>query len=141
VRNTLETVNALGTTKIRGVEADLTVRPVDGLTLGLSYAYTYTHVPLARNTVQEALNVAQPPVTTPVLKRSTSSIRRRTRCRARSIMTRRSAAQYRTALHLDGNYSDPVHSFVGEKLMTDKSFIVNGRLSLADIPMSAAARS
>jgi iron complex outermembrane receptor protein len=47
--NVLETVNVPGITKIRGVEADLTVKPVDGLTLTASYAYTYTKMPTVTN--------------------------------------------------------------------------------------------
>src|SRR5205085_4325977 len=43
--NNLVTINAPGTTKIRGIEADLTVRPVPGLSLNASYAYTYTDIP------------------------------------------------------------------------------------------------
>src|ERR1700712_1473736 len=43
--NNLVTINAPGNTKIRGVEADLTVNPVQGLTLTASYAYTYTKIP------------------------------------------------------------------------------------------------
>src|SRR4030095_13803037 len=39
--NNLVTFNAPGTTKIRGIEADLTVQPITGLTLNASYAYTY----------------------------------------------------------------------------------------------------
>ena len=138
VRNTLETVNALGTTKIRGVEADLTVRPVDGLSMGLSYAYTYTHVPPARNTVQEALNASlNPPVTTPVFE--TVYILYTPKNALSGSMDYElpvGGAGTELRFHVDGNYSDPVHSFAGEKLMTDKSFIVNARLSLADIPMS-----
>lgn len=138
VRNTLETVNAQGTTKIRGIEADLTVRPTDGLSLGLSYAYTYTKVPLARNTVQEQLNASlTPPVTTPVFQEVyilytpkhalSGSIDYDTPLGGNGTMLK---------LHLDGNYSSPAFSFASENVKNDKSFIVNGRLSVADIPVS-----
>ena len=43
--NNLVTINAGGITKIRGIEAELTVKPTSGLTLGASYAYTYTKIP------------------------------------------------------------------------------------------------
>ncbi len=136
VRNTLETVNALGTTKIRGVEADLTVRPMDGLTMNLSYAYTYTHVPPARNTVQEALNATlTPPVTTPVYE-TVYILYTPKNAFSASLDYNRPLGSNGTELrfHVDGNYSDPVHSFVSEALMTDKSFVMNGRLAFADIP-------
>ncbi|MBC7047165.1 TonB-dependent receptor, partial [Salmonella enterica subsp. enterica serovar Heidelberg] len=43
-----QTQNA-GNTKIRGIEADLTVKPTAGLTLSASYAYTYWKAPSAVN--------------------------------------------------------------------------------------------
>ncbi|KAJ8135171.1 hypothetical protein OY671_011616, partial [Metschnikowia pulcherrima] len=129
---------ALGTTKIRGVEADSTVRPVDGSSMGSSYAYTYTHVPPARNTVQEASNASlNPPVTTPVFE--TVYISYTPKNASSGSMDYESpvgGAGTESRFHVDGNYSDPVHSFAGEKSMTDKSFIVNARSSSADIPMS-----
>ncbi|MEY4869732.1 MAG: hypothetical protein RIS11_926 [Pseudomonadota bacterium] len=138
VRNTLETVNAAGTTKIRGIEADLTVRPADGLSLGMSYAYTHTKVPPARNTVQEQLNASlTPPVTTPVFQdvyilytpkhALSGSIDYDIPVSANGAMLK---------LHVDGNYSSPAFTFASEDVKTDKSFIVNARLSLAEIPMS-----
>jgi iron complex outermembrane receptor protein len=137
VRNTLETVNAEGITKIRGIEADLTIRPADGLTLGASYVYTYTRIPQARNTVQEALNASLPiPVTTPVYQD------------VYIVFTPKDAlsgsidyevpvgsADAMIKLHLDGNYSGSAFTFDNEPVKNDPSFIVNGRLSLADIPM------
>lgn len=137
IRNTLETVNAIGTTKIRGIEADLTIRPIDGLSMNLSYAYTHTKVPPAQNTVQEALNATlTPPVTTPVFQTVyilytpenalSGSIDYDVPVGGNGALLR---------FHLDANYSDPVHTFVSEVTLTDKSFLVNGRISLADIPM------
>lgn len=51
--NNLVTFNATGTTKIRGIEADLTIKPIDRLTLNASYAYTYTDIPLVPVTYRE----------------------------------------------------------------------------------------
>lgn len=137
VRNTLETVNAAGTTKIRGIEADLTLRPADGLSLGMSYAYTHTKVPPARNTVQEQLNASlTPPVTTQVFQdvyilytpkhALSGSIDYDIPVSANGTMLK---------LHLDGNYSSPAFTFANENVKTDKSFIVNARLSLADMQL------
>ncbi|WP_226016322.1 TonB-dependent receptor [Novosphingobium sp. FKTRR1] len=133
IRNTLETVNAAGITKIRGLEADLTVKPINSVSLGLSYAYTYTRVPAAENTVQEALNGDGKPVFQDVF----------------IVFTPKNAlsgtfdyklpvggAGAEVRLHLDGNYSDPMYTFDNEPVKSDKSFIVNARLSLADIQMS-----
>jgi iron complex outermembrane recepter protein len=138
VRNTLETVNAAGITKIRGIEADLTVRPTDGLSLGLSYAYTYTKVPPARNTVQEQLNASLvPPVTTPVFQ-DVYILYTPKHALSGSVDYDLPVGNAGAMLkfHVDGNYSSSAFSFVSENVRTDKSFIVNGRLSLADIPMS-----
>ncbi len=45
-------------------------------------------------------------------------------------------AQARVRLHLDANYADADHSFDSESLFTDSSFIVNGRIALAGIPIA-----
>lgn len=137
VRNTLETVNAIGTTKIRGIEADLTIRPIEGLSMNLSYAYTYTKVPPARNTVQEALNATLPvPITTPVFQ-TVFVLYTPENALSGSIDYDVPVGGNGTLLrfHVDANYSDPVHTFVSETTLTDKSFLVNGRISLADMPM------
>ena len=43
--HTEETRNAPGTSKIRGVEAELTARVTRNLTMSLSYAYTHAVLP------------------------------------------------------------------------------------------------
>jgi iron complex outermembrane recepter protein len=138
VRNTLETVNAIGTTKIKGIEADLTIRPTDGLSFGLSYVFTDTKVPPARNTVQEQLNASlNPPVTTPVFQ-DVFIVYTPKHALSGSVdyALPVGGAGTQIKLHLDGNYSSPAYTFDNEAVKNDKSFIVNGRLSLADIPMS-----
>ena len=118
--NNLVTINAPGTTKIRGIEAELTVRPVDGLTLGGSYAYTYTRIP-------------------PVLITSTNVYQN-----FYIVFTPRNAASgtldyvipagdAAVKLHLDANYAQSTQAFDQFATHNDASFIVNGRLSLADI--------
>jgi iron complex outermembrane receptor protein len=143
VRNTLETVNALGKTKIQGIEADLTLRPAEGLSMNLSYAYTDTKIPPARNTVQEALNASLvPPVTTPVFqdvyivytpKHALSG--------SLDYETPVGGAGAMVKLHMDANYSSPAFTFDNENVKNEKSFLVNARLSLADIPMSDAGQT
>ncbi|MET0246572.1 MAG: TonB-dependent receptor, partial [Sphingomonas sp.] len=121
-RNTVETINAPGTTKIRGLEADLTVSPARGLTLSASYAYTYTDIP-------------------PVLNPFTGVTQK-----VYIVYTPRNAASgaidYSTAvggaklkMHLDANYAQATQSFDQFATKNDASFIVNARLSLADIDM------
>ncbi|MBC2666591.1 TonB-dependent receptor [Novosphingobium flavum] len=142
VRNTLDTVNALGITKIRGVEADLTVTPVTGLSLGLSYAYTYSRVPPAENTIQEATNISQGnPGLNPVFQ-TVYIVFTPKNALSGNIDYELPVGGAGTALrfHVDGNYSDPMYTFDNEAVQSDKSFIVNARLSLADIPMSNAGQ-
>jgi iron complex outermembrane receptor protein len=43
----------------------------------------------------------------------------------------------RLRFHLDANYADPQYSFQSEPVKTDSSFIVNGRIALADIPVTS----
>ncbi|WP_395446041.1 TonB-dependent receptor domain-containing protein [Caulobacter sp. UC70_42] len=45
--HTEETRNAPGTSKIKGFEADITAKVTQGMTVGLSYAYTDVKIPAA----------------------------------------------------------------------------------------------
>jgi iron complex outermembrane receptor protein len=119
-RNTLETINAPGTTKIRGVEADLTVNPVTGLTLTGSYAYTYTHIPPVLNPFT---NVIQNVYIVYTPRNATSG--------AIDYSLPFAGATFRA--HLDGNYAQATQTFDQYATKNDSSFIVNGRLALADI--------
>jgi iron complex outermembrane receptor protein len=120
--NTLETVNAPGITKIRGIEADLTVKPMTGLTLNASYAYTYTKIPPVTNpftgVLQDVFIVFTP--------RNAAS---------GSADYERPVGNATLRLHLDGNYSQSTQTFDQFATHNDASFIVNGRLALADIPV------
>jgi iron complex outermembrane receptor protein len=119
-----EAINAPGITKIRGVEADLTLRPIPELTLTGSYAYTYWKVPPAPNplngNILQNLNIVYTPknaasgsidYVVPVAALGDASVR----------------------FHLDANYASSQYSFEAENTKTDPSFIVNGRIALADI--------
>ncbi len=124
--NNLVTINAPGTTKIRGIEADLTLRPVEGLTLNASYAYTHTEIPLV-------------PITATAGGASTTVLQR-----FYIVFTPRNAAsgsvdyelpigQSFLRFHFDGNYSQATQAFDQFALKNDASLIFNGRISLADI--------
>jgi iron complex outermembrane receptor protein len=133
--NNLVTINAPGTTKIRGFEADLTVNPVEGLTLTAAYAYTYTRIPLV-------------PITYTAAGLSTTVLQR-----FYIVFTPRNAASgsidYRVPVggggatlrfHLDANYAQATQSFDQFATKADSSFLVNGRLALADISMGAGGQ-
>ncbi|MDP1026777.1 TonB-dependent receptor [Sphingomonas sp. KR1UV-12] len=129
--NNLVTINAPGITKIRGIEADLTVSPVEGLTLNASYAYTYTRIPpvLITNSV-----------TTGGVTSSTQAYQN-----FYIVFTPRNAASgsidysvpvgsdNQLRFHLDGNYAQATQAFDQFATKNDASFIVNGRLALANI--------
>ena len=118
--NNLVTINAPGTTKIRGIEAEVTVRPFEGLTLGGSYAYTYTRIPpvliTSTNVYQNFYVVFTP--------RNAAS---------GTIDYEIPAGNALVKLHLDANYAESTQAFDQFATHNDASFIVNGRLSLADI--------
>lgn len=122
--HTEDTANAPGTSKIRGVEVELAARPTNRLSFGASYAYTYTNVPVTVNPQTNALtqvfvvftpkNAASGYVDYAIPFGNDSSVR----------------------FHIDGNYSDPVYSFQNENVLTEKSFILNGRIALSDLPIA-----
>jgi iron complex outermembrane receptor protein len=127
--NNLVTINAPGTTKIRGIEADLTLNPVEGLTLSASYAYTYTKIPLV-----------------PITYTGTNGASTTVDQRFYIVFTPRNAASgsidyalpigsQDTSLrfHIDGNYAQATQAFDQFATKADSSLIFNGRISLADI--------
>ena len=119
-----QTTNA-GKSKIRGIEADLTVKPIPELTLTGSYAYTYWKAPSAVN----PLSPGAPPqqlyiVYTP--KNAASGA-------IDYVTPVEIAGGANIRLHLDANYASSQYSFQLENTKTDASFVVNGRLALADI--------
>ncbi|GHH17519.1 MULTISPECIES: TonB-dependent receptor [Sphingomonas] len=121
-----QTTNA-GKSKIRGVEIDLTVKPIPQLTLTGSYAYTYWKAPSAVN----PLTPGAPPqqlyiVYTP--KNAASA--------ALDYVLPVNIGDASVRLHLDGNYSSSQYSFQLESTKTDASFVMNGRLALADIAVN-----
>ncbi|WP_285016880.1 TonB-dependent receptor [Novosphingobium sp. fls2-241-R2A-195] len=127
--NNLVTINAPGTTKIRGIEADLTLEPIDGLTLNASYAYTYTHIPLV-----------------PITYTGTNGASTTVDQQFYIVFTPRNAASgsidyvlpiggndTKLKFHFDGNYSQATQAFDQFATKNDASLIFNGRISLADI--------
>ncbi len=141
--NNLVTINAPGTTKIRGIEADLTARPFEGLTLTAGYAYTYTRVPLVpvTYTPRNGAGVQIGPAT--VVNQ-----------RFYIVYTPRNAASgaidydlpvgggtTKLKFHLDGNYAQATQAFDQFATKNDGSFLVNGRVSLADIRFGGDGRS
>jgi len=122
-----QTQNA-GNSKIRGIEADLTVRPVAGLTLAASYAYTYWKAPSAVNSITGGLPQQLYIVYTPKNAASGSI----------DYSVPIGKGDSAVSLHLDANYASSQYSFQLEPTKTDPSFVVNGRLALTDIAINAS---
>ncbi|WP_442679165.1 TonB-dependent receptor [Sphingomonas sp. ASY06-1R] len=137
--NNLVTFNAPGNTKIRGIEADLTVAPIEGLTLNASYAYTYTNVPLVPVTYREFTSAGVPTGNATTVNQ-----------KFYIVFTPRNAASgsidYKLPLgnsdasvrfHIDANYSQATQAFDQFATKADESFIVNGRISFADVQLGS----
>ena len=133
--NVLRAINSPGSTKIRGIEADFTVNPLDGLTLNASYAYTYTRIPL----VPVSFTVGG--VTSTVLQQFYIPFTPRNAASGSLDYTVPTGfAESSLKLHLDANYSQATQAFDQFATKAGSSFIVNGRLALADMKLSDGAQ-
>ncbi|TVV74176.1 TonB-dependent receptor [Sphingomonas solaris] len=139
-RTTTSTINAPGKGKLRGVEAELTVTPLEGLTLSASYAYQYVRIPATVNPYPNAAGVIST-LAVPIYQTYTPE------------HSANGAIDYALPLegftlraHLDGNFdngfyanaNDPVYLGPNNPAnvrqpLGDKAFIVNGRVAIADI--------
>ncbi|WEK39732.1 MAG: TonB-dependent receptor [Candidatus Brevundimonas colombiensis] len=119
-RNTLETINAPGTTKIRGVELEGQFRATDNLTLSASYAYTDAKVPDTINPfngISQQVFIAYTPENAASVAADWNSPFMGATLKA----------------HVDANYADANHSFEQFAIKNDSSFVVNARVAIADI--------
>ena len=123
-KNIENTYNATSVQKIKGLEAELLVKPTANLTLGVNYAYTdappLTYLNPVKNTSATYYTVFTP-------KNAASA--------TIDYSKPMGGDGRRLVVHLDGNYADPQWTFQNENVKTDRSFVVNGRIALADIPM------
>jgi iron complex outermembrane recepter protein len=150
--NNLVTFNAPGVTKIRGIEADLTIKPVDGLTLSASYAFTYFDVPPVSVTYSAfCTGVATPSTACVAAGQALNSTTNPQKFFI--VFTPRNAAggsidyelpfggsNASVKFHLDANYAQATQSFDQFATKADSSFIVNGRLSLAGVELGAGGQ-
>jgi iron complex outermembrane receptor protein len=142
LRTTSETVNAPGNGRVRGLELDLTVAPVSGLTLSASYAYADIRISAAVNPFPQAngtlVTVADPIYTTYTPEHAASG----------SIDSVWKGDGFNLGAHLSANWdsgffanaTDPgFNATTGQVTIAqpkgDKPFIVNSRLSIADVEM------
>jgi iron complex outermembrane recepter protein len=126
-RNTVETVNAPGTSRIRGAEFDVSGRLTENLRASFAYAYTETNVPDARNPFPASANcpvcgTIQPVYIIYTPKHALSG--------SLDYVYPLEFADVR--LHLDANFSTGTQSFEQSPEKTDDAFVVNARASLAN---------
>nr|WP_295105731.1 TonB-dependent receptor [uncultured Caulobacter sp.] len=124
-RGTLETTNA-ATGKTRGFEADLTIMPVEGLTLSASYAYTDIKLSKAFNPFTNAQSTIYPLYS----PKNAGSV-------AADYVRPAFGAMFKA--HLDANFADAQMTSTTDPTLSDKSFTMNGRLALADIRLAEGA--
>jgi iron complex outermembrane receptor protein len=124
-RGTLETTNAAtGTTQ--GFDAEFQVVPVHGLTLSASYAYTKVSLSKAFNPFTNGLSVVYPLYTPP----NAGSV---------AIDYERQALGVQFSAHLDGNYADGQYTSSTDPTLSNRSFLVNGRLAVGAIRLEDRA--
>ncbi len=141
-RTTTNTVNAPGTGKLKGVEVELTVAPMERLTLTASYAYNSVEIP---NTVNPFPQTGGVFITTPI---PIYQVYTPKYAASGSIDYEVPYSGFTLRLHLDGNYDagyygnytdseyDTVTRAVRyEQPKGDKALVFNGRLAIADIDM------
>ncbi|MBN8818718.1 MAG: TonB-dependent receptor [Sphingomonas sp.] len=144
-RTTSDTVNAPGTGKLKGVEAEFTLAPVRGLTLSASYAYNSVKIPATVNPFPQTGGVF---ISTPIPiyqvytpKHSASG----------SIDYELPFSSFTLRAHLDGNYDsgyyanysdvtyDPVTRAVRyAQPKGEKALVFNGRVAVADIDLGTS---
>jgi len=143
--HTEETRNSPGLSKIRGFEADVTALITDGLTAGVSWAYTDVSIPAAPFpfTGNAAVPQGTPFIVHPVFTPQNAA--------SGYIDYAMPAGSMTFRFHLDANYASQQYAFQSEfadvsptaskvenvAQKTDASFIVNGNVTLADIGMGA----
>ena len=136
-RTTIETTNAPGTGRVKGVEAELTFAPMAGLTLTASYAYNDVTIPATVNPFPQGANGVV--VTTPI---RIYPVYTPAHAASGAIDYDRPIGDLRLVAHLDANYdsgfyanyNDPAPGVTQPR--GDAGFVVNGRIGLADLPLN-----
>jgi len=129
-RTTTETMNAPGHGTIKGIEVDASLAPLPGLTLSAAYAYTEGNLPQAANPfLSGALQTVF--ITYTPKNAGSASVDYALPVGSGDAMLR---------AHLDANMAGGYRAMPGEATLTDKSFVVNGRLALGGIDLTRGAQ-
>jgi iron complex outermembrane receptor protein len=121
-RGTLETTNA-ATGRTKGLEADFALQPVVGLTFTGSYTYTKVKLSTAFNPFTNAQSVVYPLYT----PNQAGSV---------AVDYEHPLAAATFEIHADANLADGQYTSTTDPHLSDKSFIVNGRVAISDIRMA-----
>jgi iron complex outermembrane receptor protein len=125
-RTTMVTTNALSNGTSRGAELEFNVMPVDNLTVGLNYAYTRIDAQSAVDPFGAGVQVTMQPLLAP---KNAGSV---------SLDYLLPFANFSALkFHLDGNWSDGYYTSEYDQMLTDRSFIVNARVALIDVPLNS----
>jgi iron complex outermembrane receptor protein len=144
-RTTSDTVNAPGTGKLKGVEAEFNLAPVDGLTLSASYAYNSVKIPATLNLFPQTGGVF---ITVPI---PIYQVYTPQHAASGSIDYELPLDGFTLRAHIDGNYSsgfygnytdaeyDPVTRAVRyAQPKGEQALVFNGRLAFADFDLGAS---
>ena len=143
-RTTSDTVNAPGSGRVRGVEAELVLAPARGLNLTASYSYNDVTIPATRNPFPQPAAGGVPfSFATPVYQVYTPD-----HAASASIDWSLPLDNVTIKTHIDGNYTagyfannnDPLIDPRGGGIRItqpkgDAAFVVNARLAFADITL------
>jgi iron complex outermembrane receptor protein len=119
-RNTLETINAPGTTKIKGVELETTWLATDKLSFSGGYAYTDTELPPTLNPFSNQIQ----PVFIVFTPRNAANV---------ALDYSRPIKGKSLKAHFDVSYADATQTFDQTPVTNDRSTLVNSRVTLADM--------
>ena len=136
-RTTVETTNSPGTGRAKGIEAELTVAPMAGLTLHASYSYNDVTIPATVNPFPQGVNGVI--VTTPI---RIYPVYTPAHAASGAIDYERPMQGYSLVAHIDGNYdsgfyanyNDPAPGLTQPR--GEPGFIVNGRIGITDIALN-----
>ncbi len=143
-RTTLEVINAPGAGDLKGFEAELTLAPVQGLTLSASYAYNSVKIPDTVNPFPQTGGVL---ITTPI---PIYQVYTPEHSASASLDYELPLDGFTIKAHIDGNYDsgyfanytdseyDPVTRAVRyAQPKGDKALVFNARLAVTDIEVDA----
>ena len=143
-RTTTDTINAPGTAHVHGVETEFTVAPLTGVTLSISYAYNYVHIPPTINpfpTFVAGVGTVVTTTPTTIYQEFTPND-----SLSGQLDYQRPFQYFLLKAHLDGNWDDGSYGTDRDSSPTlpatksQPGLVFNGRLSFADIGISSGAR-